>query len=67
MLSSPPEPVIRGSVVIALSHDLFASDIEICKHISASLGSFVIPAYLSSRLSSLDGDDGDERESSLSD
>ena len=53
VLSSPPEPVIRGSVVIALSHDLFASDIEICKHISASLGFFVIPAS--------------ERESSLSD
>ena len=24
--------------------DLFASDIETCKHVSASLGSFVIPA-----------------------
>ena len=44
VFSSPPEPVIRGSVVIALSHDLFASDIEICKHISASLSSYVIPA-----------------------
>ena len=26
-------------------HDLFASDIETCKHVSASLGSSVIPAY----------------------
>jgi len=39
---------------------VFASDIETCKHVSASLGSFVIPAYMSSRLSSLDGDDGDD-------
>jgi hypothetical protein len=32
-------------VVIPLKgFDLFASDIETCKHVSASLGSFVIPA-----------------------
>jgi serine/threonine protein kinase len=32
-------------VVIPLKEsDLFASDIETCKHVSASLGSFVIPA-----------------------
>ncbi|MBR6454205.1 MAG: hypothetical protein IKS97_06500 [Fibrobacter sp.] len=28
--------------VIALTHDLFALDIETCKHVSASLGSAVI-------------------------
>ena len=48
---------LRDSLVIPLTGlDMFASDIETCKHVSASLGSIVIPAYLSSL-------DGDERES----
>ena len=29
--------------VIVQAHDWFASDIETCKHVSASLGSYVIP------------------------
>ena len=36
---------LRDSLVIPLTGlDMFASDIETCKHVSASLGSIVIPA-----------------------
>ena len=36
--------VLALHVIPLKGSDLFASDIETCKHVSASLGSFVIPA-----------------------
>ncbi len=35
---------VRHDVIPLMGLDSFASDIEICKHISASLSSYVIPA-----------------------
>jgi hypothetical protein len=42
---------------------VFVFGIPACSLVIPAFFSSVIPAYLSSRLSSLDGDDGDERES----
>ena len=46
MPKAKPKSLFSGyafRIVIPLTGlDLFASDIEICKHISASLGSFVV-------------------------